>query len=134
MKARGLTRETILSVGMTEKQHPVFKVGDTISVDLIVKEGDKERTQAFEGDVIDIRNSGVASTFTIRRIGANGIGVEKILPYHSPTISGIRIVRLGKVRRANLGYVRERLGKAARIQEKVQVKEATPEVAKPSVA
>jgi len=123
MKARGLTRETILSVDITDKKFPAFKVGDTIVVDLIIKDGDKERTQAFEGDVLDFHNNGIATTFTVRRIGANGVGVEKILPYYSPIISEIRVVRFGKVRRANLHYVRERLGKAARIAERVQTKE-----------
>lgn len=134
MKARGLTKETILSVGITEKSYPTFNVGDTIVVDLKVKEGDKERIQAFEGDVIDIHHNGIASTFTVRRIGANGVGVEKILPFHSPTISSIRIIKIGKVRRANIGYIRNRIGKAARIQEKIQTHEQGNTVSDKSAA
>jgi large subunit ribosomal protein L19 len=76
----------------------------------------------FEGDVIGIRHNGISSTFTVRRIGANGVGVEKIFPYYSPTLDQIRLVKTGKVRRAKLYYVRERLGKAARIKEKIMTK------------
>ncbi len=122
MKARTLTKETILNVG-TEKNIPVFKVGDTIEISQTLKEGDKERVQTFEGDVIGTHCNGVATTVTVRRIGANGIGVERIFPLFSPTVSGIRLVRSGKARRAKLYYLRDRVGKAARIQEKVLTKE-----------
>src|SRR5258708_1670365 len=113
MKARTLTRETILNLGVTERNFPDFKVGDTIEVSQTIKEGDKERTQLFEGDIIAYRNNGIASTMTVRRIGANGVGVERIFPLHAPFISAIRLVRSGVVRRAKLYYVRDRIGKAA---------------------
>ncbi|CAM6054158.1 unnamed protein product, partial [Sphagnum tenellum] len=118
MKARTLTRETILNVNPTPNNFPTFKVGDTISVGQKIKEGDKERVQLFEGDVIADHINGVASTFTVRRIGANGVGVEKIFPYHSPTLSEIRVIKVGEVRRAKLFYLRDRVGKAAKIKEK----------------
>jgi len=123
MKARGLTRETILDLGTEIKKHPAFKVGDTIIVDLTIKEGDKERVQPFEGDVIAKHGNGVSSTFTVRRISANGIGVEKIIPLYSPTISQIKLVKSGKARRAKLYYLRDRVGKAAQIKEKILTKE-----------
>jgi len=123
MKARGLTRETILNIGQTERNFPAFNIGDTIEVSQTVKEGDKERTQLFTGDVIAMHNNGISSTVTVRRIGANGVGVEKIFPYFSPGVTGIRLVKSGIARRAKLYYVRERLGKAARIKEKVVTKE-----------
>lgn len=122
MKARNLTKETIINYGVVDRGFPAFKVGDTVEVAQIVKEGDKERTQLFLGDVLDIHNNGIASTFTVRRLGANNVGVERIFPFHAPVVQGIRLVKEGRVRRANLGYIRERLGKAARIQEKVLTK------------
>jgi len=119
MKANFLTKETILNYGITDRGFPNFNVGDTIEVTQIIREAGKERTQLFEGTVLKIMNHGIASNFTIRRIGANGIGVEKILPYHAQTISAIRLIKQGKVRRADIGYIRERLGKAARVEEKI---------------
>ena len=123
MKASLLTKETIKEIGVEKRSFPVFRVGDTIEISLLVKEGGKERIQLFTGDVIVFRRSGISSTMTIRRIGANGVGVEKILPYYSPSISAIKIVKRGCVRRAKLFYVRDRIGKAARIQEQVLTKE-----------
>jgi large subunit ribosomal protein L19 len=123
MKASHLTKETILHNNLPDRNFPDFRVGDTIEVALLVKEGTKERTQLFEGDVIAGHNNGIASTFVIRRIGANNIGVEKILPYYSPTITSIRLVREGKVRRAKLFYLRDREGKSAKIQERILTKE-----------
>lgn len=123
MKARGLTKETIMELGTSTKSFPDFAIGDTIEVGLIVKEGDKERLQAFNGDVIAFHRNGAATTFTVRKIGANGIGVERILPLHSPVISTIKVLKKGNVRRAKLFYVRDRIGKAARIEEKILTKE-----------
>lgn len=123
MKAAKLTKETILDYGTFDRNFPPFKVGDTIEVFQVIKEGDKERIQMFEGDVIAMHNSGVASTFTVRRIGANGIGVERIFPYYSKAIDSIKLVKHGSVRRAKLNYLRERLGKSARIKENVLSKE-----------
>ncbi len=123
MKARGLTRETILNIDLTENKIPSFNVGDSISVIQKIKEGDKEREQAFEGDVIAMHCNGIGSTVTVRRIGANSVGIERIFPLHAPTIKSISITKTGAVRRSKLYYIRERVGKAARIQEKIQTKE-----------
>jgi len=123
MKSSKLTKETINELGVYERNFPKFEVGDTIAVSLRVKEGDKERIQVFEGDVLGIRKNGASSTFTIRKIGANSIAVERVLPFYSPLIESIRFIRSGKRRRAKLYYMRDRIGKAARVQEKVLTKE-----------
>ena len=96
---------------------PVFRSGDTLRVNVRVKEGDKERIQAFEGVCIARRGSGVSETFTVRKI-SNGVGVERIFPLHSPMIGDIHVVRRGRVRRAKLYYLRQLTGKATRIKEK----------------
>ena len=98
---------------------PDFKAGDTVSVYVKVIEGDKERIQLFTGVCIQKRGSGINSTFTVRKI-SNGIGVERIFPLHSPRIDKIELVRVGRVRRAKLYYLRQLEGKAARIKEKRQ--------------
>jgi len=103
---------------------PAFRSGDTLRVDVRVKEGDKERIQAFEGVCIARRGSGVSETFTVRKI-SNGVGVERIFPVHSPMIGGIQVVRRGRVRRAKLYYLRNLTGKATRIKEK-KVRVAVP--------
>lgn len=123
MKARGLTKETIMDLGVKDRSFPEFSIGDTIEVNLFVKEGDKERLQMFSGDVIAFHNNGISTTFTVRRIGANGIGVERIFPYYSPIISTIKVAKRGDVRRAKLFYIRDRVGKAAKIQEKILTKD-----------
>lgn len=123
MKSSKLTKETINELGIYERNFPPFDVGDSIAVSLRVKEGDKERIQVFEGDVIAIRKNGASSTFTVRKIGANSIAVERVLPYYSPLIESIKFIRSGKRRRAKLYYMRDRIGKAARVQEKVLTKE-----------
>jgi large subunit ribosomal protein L19 len=96
---------------------PPFRAGDTLRVNVRVREGDKERLQAFEGVCIAKRGSGVSATFTVRKI-SNGIGVERIFPVHSPMISEISVVRRGRVRRAKLYYLRHLTGKATRIRER----------------
>ncbi|RME01156.1 MAG: 50S ribosomal protein L19 [Calditrichaeota bacterium] len=96
---------------------PDFKPGDTIAVHYKVLEGDKERVQVFQGVVLQRRGAGINETFTVRKV-SNGIGVERIFPLHSPNIQKIDRLRMGKVRRAKLYYLRERIGKAARIAEK----------------
>ena len=123
MKASKFTRETINEMGIYDRNFPDFNVGDAIAVSLRVKEGGKERIQVFEGDVIAMRKNGASSTFTVRKIGANSVPVERVLPYYSPLIESIRFIRSGKVRRAKLYYIRERIGKAARVAEKVLTKE-----------
>lgn len=91
---------------------PKFGVGDTIAVNLIVREGDKKRNQLFSGIVIAIKNSGIRKTFTIRKISA-GIGVEKIIPLNSPNIESIKLLKKGSVRKSKLYYMRKRIGKKA---------------------
>ena len=98
-----------------------FGPGDRVRVSAKVVEGDRERIQVFEGDVISIRNAGPASTFTGRKI-ASGIGVERTFQRHSPRIDKLEVVRRGKVRRARLYYLRELRGRAARIKEKARVR------------
>jgi large subunit ribosomal protein L19 len=96
---------------------PPFRAGDTLRVNVRVREGDKERVQAFEGVCIAKRGSGVSATFTVRKI-SNGVGVERIFPLHSPMISEILVMRRGRVRRAKLYYLRQLTGKATRIRER----------------
>lgn len=123
MKARQLTRETILSLGVQDRQFPEFRVGDTVAISQIVKEGEKERIQLFQGDVISFKRNGIASTFTVRRSSANAIFVERIFPYYSPMVSDIKVVRRARVRRAKLYYLRNVTGKAAKLKERVLTKE-----------
>jgi large subunit ribosomal protein L19 len=98
---------------------PDFGPGDTIRVNVRVREGDKERIQAFEGVCIARRGAGISETFTVRKVSA-GVGVERVFPLHAPTIESIHVVRRGQVRRAKLYYLRRLRGKAARIREKRQ--------------
>ena len=99
------------------KELPPFRSGDTVRVNVRVREGDKERLQAFEGVCIARRGSGVSASFTVRKI-SNGVGVERIFPLHSPMLADIQVVRRGRVRRAKLYYLRHLTGKATRIKEK----------------
>ncbi len=96
---------------------PEFKAGDRVTVFYKIKEGNKERIQQYQGDVIQRRNSGVEETFTVRKI-SNGVGVERIFPIHSPFIDKIEVNRRGKVRRARIFYLRKTIGKASRIKER----------------
>lgn len=96
---------------------PRFEPGDTVRVQVRVREGDKERLQAFEGVCIAKRGGGISETFTVRKVSA-GVGVERIFPLHSPTIASVEVVRRGRVRRAKLYYLRRLSGRAARIREK----------------
>lgn len=100
-----------------KKDIPSFGIGDTVIVRMKIKEGDKERFQLFEGVVIARRGGGIRETFSVRKI-SHGIGVEKILPLHSPLIDKIEVVRHGRVRRAKLYYLRDKKGKAAKVKEK----------------
>ncbi len=97
---------------------PVFNVGDTVKVHNLIKEGNRERIQIFEGTVIRKKNGGISETFTVRRV-SYGVGVEKTFPLHSPHVAKVEIVRKGKVRRARLYYLRDRVGKAAKVKEKL---------------
>ena len=109
---------------------PEFRAGDTVRVWVLIKEGDKERLQAFEGVCIARRGSGVSATFTVRKV-SNGVGVERIFPNHSPRIDKVEVVSRGEVRRARLYYLRQLSGKAARIKERAQsqTKASEPAVA-----
>ena len=97
---------------------PDLIIGDTVRVFVKVKEGNRERLQAFEGTIIRKKNGGISETFTVRRI-SYGVGVERTFPVNSPNIGKIEIIRKGKVRRAKLYYLRDRVGKAAKVKEKI---------------
>ncbi|GAA0768794.1 MULTISPECIES: 50S ribosomal protein L19 [Clostridium] len=97
---------------------PEFNVGDTVKVHIRIKEGNKERVQIFEGTVLKRQNGGARETFTVRRF-ASGVGVEKTFPINTPVIEKIDVVRRGKVRRAKLFYLRDRVGKAAKVKERM---------------
>lgn len=97
---------------------PVIEVGDLVKVHVRIKEGEKFRIQVFEGTVIAKKHGGVNETFTVRRV-AHGVGIERVFPLHSPTVDKVEVVRNGKVRRAKLYYLRDRVGKAAKVKSKV---------------
>lgn len=97
---------------------PVLSIGDYVKVHLKIKEGTRERVQIFEGTVIAKKGAGLKETFTVRRL-SYGVGVERILPVHSPKIDHIDVVRRGKIRRAKLYYLRDRVGKAAKVKERL---------------
>jgi large subunit ribosomal protein L19 len=117
MSDRNSTTDLIglLERGVATGQSPQFRPGDTVKVHVRVVEGEKERIQVFQGDVISRRNRGARSSFTVRKI-SQGVGVERIFPLFSPVVAGIEVVRQGRVRRAKLYYLSERRGKAARIR------------------
>ncbi len=98
---------------------PKLEIGSTVKVHVKVKEGNRERIQVFEGTIIKVQNGGIQQTFTVRRI-SYGIGVERTFPVNSPKIDKIEVVRLGKVRRARLFYLRDRVGKAAKVKERLR--------------
>ena len=98
---------------------PKFGIGDTVKVSVNIREGARERIQMFEGTVIAIKGSGVAKTFTVRRV-SYGVGVERVFPMHSPNVVDVQVIRSGKVRRAKLYYLRDRVGKAAKVKEAIR--------------
>ncbi|HAG70440.1 MAG TPA: 50S ribosomal protein L19 [Lachnospiraceae bacterium] len=98
---------------------PVFHIGDTVRVHAKIREGNRERIQVFEGTVLKRQNGGSRETFTVRK-SSNGVGVEKTWPLHSPSVDKIEVVREGKVRRAKLFYLRDRVGKRAKVREKIR--------------
>ena len=109
----------IISEGSIKAEKPQFNVGDTVRVDDVrIKEGDRERIQAFEGTVIAKKHGGVAETFTVRRV-AYGVGIERVFPINSPFVEKVTVVRKGKVRRAKLFYLRGRTGKAAKVKSDI---------------
>jgi len=107
----------ILEKEQLKQDIPQFRVGDTVKVHVKVIEGNKERIQIFEGIVIRRKNGGIRETFTVRKI-SQGIGVERTFPLHSPRIAKVEVTRHGKVRRAKLYYLRDRVGKAAKVKER----------------
>lgn len=102
----------------TKESLPEFNVGDTVKVDVKIKEGERERIQVFEGTVIARKGSGISETFTVRKV-SYGFGVERTFPVHSPSVQDVKVVRKGKVRRSKLYYLRDRVGKAAKVKEKI---------------
>ncbi|MBR2483409.1 MAG: 50S ribosomal protein L19 [Oscillospiraceae bacterium] len=108
----------ILNEQQMKADAPVIEVGDTVKVHVKIKEGNRERIQIFEGTVIAKKHGSVGETFTVRRL-SYGVGVEKVFPVHSPSIDKVEVVRHGKVRRAKLYYLRSRVGKSAKVKERV---------------
>ena len=108
----------IITEGMIKADQPKFEVGDTVRVSVRIKEGERERIQAFEGTVIAKKHGGVAETFTVRRV-AYGVGIERVFPINSPFVEKVTVVRKGKVRRAKLFYLRGRTGKAAKVKNDI---------------
>lgn len=96
-----------------------FEIGDTVRVSVKIREGERERIQAFEGTVIAMRGTGVSATFTVRRV-SYGVGVERVFPVNSPNVDKVEIIRHGRVRRAKLYYLRDRVGKAAKLKEEIR--------------
>lgn len=107
-----------ISQDSEKKELPAFEIGDTVRVDVNIREGDHERIQAFEGTVIARKGSGISETFTVRRV-SYGVGVERVFPIHSPNVKEVKVVRRGSVRRAKLYYLRDRVGKAAKVKEQI---------------
>lgn len=101
-----------------KKETPLIRVGDTVRVYNKIKEGNRERIQLFEGTVIGKHGGGISETFTVRRV-SYGVGVEKTFPIHSPNVEKVEIVRVGKIRRAKLYYLRGRVGKASKVKEQI---------------
>ncbi|MBR1824188.1 MAG: 50S ribosomal protein L19 [Ruminococcus sp.] len=104
---------------MKKENVPQFNVGDTVKVHVQIKEGDKSRIQVFEGTVIAKKHGGISETFTVRRV-AHGCGIERVFPVHSPAVDKVEVIRRGKVRRAKLYYLRDRVGKAAKVKEQIR--------------
>ncbi len=113
-----MNRTDLVDVETLRDDIPDFGPGDTLKVHVRVTEGERTRIQVFEGDVIARKGSGARETFTVRKISFNGIGVERIFPVHAPIIDKIEVMRHGKVRRAKLYYLRDRVGKKAKIKER----------------
>ena len=109
----------LIAQDSVKKEAPVIEVGDTVRVQVKIKEGDKERLQAFEGTVIAKKHGGVAETFTVRRL-SYGVGVERVFPLHSPNVDSVTIIRKGRVRRSKLYYLRDRVGKAAKVKSRIK--------------
>ena len=109
----------LIAADSVKKDLPSFEIGDTVRVSVNIKEGERERIQMFEGTVIARKGGGVAETFTVRRV-SYGVGVERVFPVHSPNVKDVTVVRKGRVRRAKLYYLRDRVGKAAKVKEQIR--------------
>jgi len=109
----------VIAQGSMKESVPEVEIGDVARVYCRIKEGDKERIQLFEGTVIARKGAGVSETFTVRRV-THGVGVERVFPIHSPNVDKVELVRHGKVRRAKLYYLRDRVGKAAKVKELIK--------------
>ena len=108
----------LIAADSLKAEKPEFSVGDTVKVSVNIREGERERIQIFEGTVIARKGSGVSETFTVRRLSF-GVGVERVFPIHSPNVDKIVVFREAKVRRAKLYYLRDRVGKAAKVKERI---------------
>ena len=108
----------LISDSSLKAEVPEIKVGSTVRVHVKIREGERERIQVFEGTIIAVKGSGVSSTFTVRRV-SYGVGVERVFPVHSPNVAKVELVRNGKVRRSKLYYLRDRVGKSAKVKEKI---------------
>ena len=108
----------LISQSSLKADKPELLVGDYVRVAVKIREGDKERIQAFEGTVISMKHGGISETFTVRRV-AHGVGIERVFPVHSPNVVSVEVLRHGQVRRAKLYYLRNRVGKSARVKEKI---------------
>ena len=109
----------MISESSMKQEAPVISIGDTVKVHVRIKEGDKSRIQIFEGTVIAKKHGGISETFTVRRV-AHGCGIERVFPLHSPVVDKVEVIRRGKVRRAKLYYLRDRVGKAAKVKEQIR--------------
>ena len=109
----------LISQDSIKKEPPSIEIGNTVKVHVRIKEGEKSRIQVFEGTVIAKKHGGVNETFTVRRL-SHGCGVERVFPVHSPVVDKVETIRLGKVRRAKLYYLRKRVGKAAKVKERIR--------------
>lgn len=108
----------IIEAGSVQKELPEFKIGDTVRVGVRIREGKNERIQMFEGTVIAVKGSSISKTFTVRRV-SYGVGIERVFPMNSANVDSVKVVRHGKVRRAKLYYLRDRVGKAAKVKEDI---------------
>ena len=108
-----------IAASSVKRELPEISIGDTVKISVNIREGERERIQMFEGTVIARKGSGVAETFTVRRV-SYGVGVERVFPVHSPNVKDIQVVRHGKVRRSKLYYLRDRVGKAAKVKEEIR--------------
>lgn len=108
-----------IAEGQLKSEKPKIKIGSTVKVHVNIREGERERIQIFEGTIIARNGSGISETFTVRRI-SYGVGIEKVFPVHSPNVVEVELVRAGKVRRSKLYYLRDRVGKAAKVKEAIR--------------